>query len=141
MFRLTPYERSNFDVFNFFNDIEKDLWSVTRTNTFRTDIKDEGDKFVLEAEMPGFDKSDIKINIDGNSLTLCAERSESAEEKGGENHGYIRRERSYGAYERSFNISNITADKIEAEYKNGLLVVDLPKKSAQVPQTKTIDIR
>ncbi|MCL2054846.1 MAG: Hsp20/alpha crystallin family protein [Oscillospiraceae bacterium] len=140
MLRIMPYERRNFDVFNFFNDIEKDFWGMPQSNICKTDIRDAGDRFVLEAEMPGFDKEDIKIDIEGNSLTLTAEHKNEKEEKD-EAGRYIRRERSYGAYQRCFNIANITADKIEAEYKNGLLTVELPKKTAQVPQVKSIDIR
>ena len=141
MFKLMPYERKNYDVFNFFNDIERDFWgSLPQASTCRTDIRDAGDKFILESEMPGFEKEDIKIDMEGNSLTLTAERKSDKDEKDDAGR-YIRRERSYGSYQRSFNISNIVAESIEAEYKNGLLTIILPKKSAQTPQSKKIEIK
>jgi HSP20 family protein len=77
--------------------------------------------------------------VEGNSLTLTAERKNEREEKG--DGGYIRRERSYGAYQRSFNISNIASDKIEAEYVNGILSVTLPKKVPEAPKNKSIEIK
>lgn len=141
MFGLTPFERKSYDLFNAFHDFEKDFFgSETSFNSCKTDIKDNGDKYVLEAELPGFDKQDISLDIDGGFLTLTAEHSSENEEK--DNDGkYIRRERSYGSYRRSFDISNVNADKIDAEYKNGVLTVALPKKEIAPPETKRLEIR
>lgn len=141
MFGLTPFERKSYDLFNAFHDFEKDFFgSETSFNSCKTDIKDNGDKYVLEAELPGFDKQDINLDIDGGFLTLTAEHSSENEEK--DNDGkYIRRERSYGSYRRSFDISNVNADKIDAEYKNGVLTVALPKKEIAPPETKRLEIR
>lgn len=141
MFGLTPFERKSYDLFNAFHDFEKDFFgSGTSFNSCRTDVKDEGDKYVLEAELPGFDKQDISLDIDGGFLTLTAERRSEKEDKdsGGR---YIRRERSYGSYRRSFDISNVNADRIDAEYKNGVLTVALPKKQIAPPETKRLEIR
>lgn len=141
MFGLTPFERKSYDLFNAFHDFEKDFFgNETSFNSCKTDIKDNGDKYVLEAELPGFDKQDISLDIDGGFLTLTAEHSSENEEK--DNDGkYIRRERSYGSYRRSFDISNVNADKIDAEYKNGVLTVALPKKEIAPPETKRLEIR
>lgn len=141
MFGLTPFERKSYDLFNAFHDFEKDFFgNETSFNSCKTDIKDKGDKYVLEAELPGFDKQDISLDIDGGFLTLTAEHSSENEEK--DNDGkYIRRERSYGSYRRSFDISNVNADKIDAEYKNGILTVALPKKEIAPPETKRLEIR
>lgn len=141
MFGLTPFERKSYDLFNAFHDFEKDFFgSETSFNSCKTDIKDNGDKYVLEAELPGFDKQDISLDIDGGFLTLTAEHSSENEEK--DNDGkYIRRERSYGSYRRSFDISNVNVDKVDAEYKNGVLTVALPKKEIAPPETKRLEIR
>ena len=103
---------------------------------FKADIVDKGDKYVLEAELPGFDKKDININVDDNRLTITAEHSESKEES---KDNYIRKERRYGSFTRSFDVSNIKTEDIKADYKNGMLVLDLPKKDSG-PDSRKIDI-
>ena len=139
MFGLTPYERN--DIWNPFRDFEKDFFKGSGTVSHcRTDIRDEGDRYLLECEMPGFDKNDIRIDIHGSTLTLCAEHKIENDEKNdvGE---YIRRERSYGSYCRSFDISNVDESAIDAEYTNGILKLTLPKKDKEQPQTKRIEIK
>ncbi len=141
MFGLTPFEKKSYDLFNAFHDFEKDFFGGDIPfNSCKTDIVDKGDKFVLEAELPGFDKDDIRLDIDGGFLTLTAEHNTENEEKNADGK-YIRRERSYGSYQRSFDISGINADGIDAEYKNGVLTVALPKKVIAQPETKRLEIR
>ena len=126
MFGLTPYERN--DLWNPFREFEKDFFKdFSSVNRCRTDIRDEGGKYILECEMPGFNKEDIKIDVNGSVLTLCAEHKSENDEKN-KNGEYIRRERSYGSYCRSFDISNIDESAIEAEYTNGVLKVRCLKK-------------
>ena len=138
MFGITPFERNDI---NPFRDFEKELFRGFGTvGHCRTDIKDEGDKYLLECEMPGFDKNDIKIDINGSTLTLCAEHKTQNDEKNSKGE-YIRRERSYGSYCRSFDISNIDESAINAEYTNGILKLTLPKKAKEHPQTKRIEIK
>ena len=139
MFGLTPYERN--DLWNPFREFEKDFFKdFSSVNRCRTDIRDEDGKYILECEMPGFNKEDIKIDVNGSVLTLCAEHKSENDEKN-KNGEYIRRERSYGSYCRSFDISNIDESAIEAEYTNGVLKVTLPKKAEQQPETKKIEIK
>ncbi len=141
MLRIMPYERKTYDPMDMFRDFEKSFFGVpAQFNSMRTDIKDEGDKYVLESELPGFEKEDIKLDIESNYLILSAEHSTQNDTKD-EKDNYIRRERSYGSYKRSFDISDVITEKIDAEYKNGILIVTLPKKSADVPQVKNISIR
>ena len=141
MFGLTPFERKSYDMFNAFRDFEKDFFFFLASfNSCKTDIKDKGDRYVLEAELPGFDKQDISLDIDGGFLTLTAEHSSETEDNDSDGR-YIRRERSYGSYRRSFDISNVNAEKIDAEYKNGVLTVALPKKQIAPPETKRLEIR
>ena len=103
---------------------------------FKADIEDKGYKFLLEAELPGSDEKDIKISVDDNRLTITAEHSESKEES---KDNYIRKERRYGSFARSFDVSNIKTEDIKADYKNGMLVLDLPKKDGGQDSRK-IDI-
>mgnify|MGYP000265725696 CR=1 FL=1 len=99
---------------------------------FKTDIKDEGDRYELEADLPGFDKKDIHLDINGDMLTVSAERHSEHEEKDKKNK-YVRCERSYGSYSRSFDVSAIQQDKIRASYKDGVLELTLPKKNSAMP--------
>lgn len=135
MYSLTPFEKDFFSM-NPFGEFFKDR---TGMEMCRTDIRDEGNSYVMESELPGFEKDDINIDISGGCLTLSAQRSSENEEKdsGGK---YIRRERSYGSYRRSFDLSGIDEDNISADYKNGILTLTLPKKQAQVPASRRLTI-
>ena len=137
---LTPFERKSYDIFNAFRDFEDSFFRSPAISGCKTDIRDEGDKYVLESELPGFDKEDIHLDLDGDYLTITAQHSDQKEESD-KNSGYIRRERSSSSYRRSFNIASCSSDKIDAEYKNCILTVSLPKKQEQQPASKRLEIR
>ncbi len=139
MFALTPFEKRSYDLFNAFHDFEDDFFKSQQLRSFKTDIRDDGDKFVLEAELPGFDKQDIKLDITGDTLTLSAEHKTETEDKNKDN--YIRRERTFGSYQRSFDLTGIDTDKIDAEYKNGILELTLPKLAETKPETRRLEIK
>jgi HSP20 family protein len=106
---------------------------------FRTDISDNGEAYIVESDLPGVNKEDIDINIGDGILTVKAERRyESSDESAPK---YLRRERAYGSFERSFNISDIDAEKIDAEFKNGVLVLTLPKKLPEAPKSRRLEVR
>lgn len=109
MFDLIPFNKGNNDVFSIFEDMEKNFFRNFGEHfpCFKTDIIDKGDKFVLEADMPGFSKEDININIENNMLTITAKHNVENEDN---TENYIRRERRYGSYTRSFDVSNIKAE-------------------------------
>ena len=137
MFKIVPYSRRLgirpfFMDDDFFSFPERDLAS------FRTDIKELEDSYELSAELPGFNKDDLKISIDGDWLTIEAERKE---EKSDEGEGYLRKERRYGSFKRSFGIEDVDHDKIDAEYTDGILKLTLPKKQEVLPQSTTIEIK
>ena len=106
--------------------------------SFRTDVSDDGDSYKLEAELPGFKKEDISIDIDNECLTISAERSF---DKKDDKNNYVKRERYYGSYSRSFDVSNIDIDKIEASYTDGILTLILPKKAAEIPASRRLEIK
>ena len=98
MFGLTPYERRNgigyYDPFKELEDFEKKFFAnTTALANFKTDIRDEGGNYVLEADLPGFEKGDISIDISDGVLTISAEHKTSNDKKDKEGN-YIRRERS-----------------------------------------------
>ena len=106
---------------------------------FKTDVTDEGDHYLLEADLPGFDKKDINLEISGDTLTVNAERHSKVEEKDKKDK-VIRMERSYGSYSRQFDISGVEADKIKAKYDNGVLKLTLPKKQETLPESHRLEI-
>ncbi|MBQ4487084.1 MAG: Hsp20/alpha crystallin family protein [Oscillospiraceae bacterium] len=136
MYRLTPFTRNIFDAVN---DLDRSYYDHDdKVFSCRTDILEDEDKFTMELEMPGFTKEDIKVDIDGSSLTVKAEHAQKKEEPKGAR--YIRRERIFGTYQRSFDISGIDTEAVSAAYKNGILILTLPKKKAVTPPVKTITI-
>ena len=106
---------------------------------FKTDITDEGDAYKLEADLPGFDKKDIHLDIDSDILTISAQRHSEHEEKDKQGK-YLRCERSYGSYYRRFNLSDVKADEIKAKYDNGVLTLTLPKKQIEAPKGRHLEI-
>lgn len=106
---------------------------------FKTDVTDEGDHYLLEADLPGFDKKDIQLDISGDVLTVKAERHSKFEEKDKQDK-IVRVERSYGSYSRQFDVSGINTDEIKAKYENGVLELKLPKREEIKPETKRLEI-
>jgi HSP20 family protein len=96
------------------------------------DIYEEGDSIVVKAELPGVEKSDIDVQVENNVLTLRGERKREKEVK---SENLYRTERFYGAFSRSFTLPvTVDTEKIQAEYKDGVLQVTLPKVDAAKPR-------
>ena len=144
MFNLTPYRKHNevsyYDPFQMMDEMERRFWGSNGMSSFKTDIRDEGGAYVLEAELPGFQKEDINIQLSDNYLTITAEHRTESEEKDKKGN-YIRRERTWGSYSRSFDVSGIRADEITASYEGGVLELKMPKKTAQAPASRQISIQ
>lgn len=136
MFDLTPFDITPKNMFRFFDDFDKRFVKEMQTG-FRTDILDKGDYFLLEAELPGFKKEDIKIDLDGDRLMIRASRS-VADEKSGKD--YLHRERHYGEFVRSFHLENVNVEDITAGYEDGILKLQLPKKQPEKPASRQIEI-
>ncbi len=151
MFELRPYRRHNNEIaYNPFREMEElerkffdePFGSFFRSGDiaeFKTDITDEGDHYTLEADLPGFDKKDIHLDISDNMLTINAERHSEHEEKD-KKQKYVRIERSYGKYSRQFDVSSIDTEGIKAKYENGVLRLALPKKQEALPEAKHLEI-
>lgn len=96
------------------------------------DIKETDKEVVLKADLPGMKMEDIDVSVDEDQLVIKGERKEEKEEK---EKGYIRVERSYGSFYRSFNIGvPVKSDQIKATYKDGVLEINLPKAEAKKPK-------
>ena len=146
MFELIPFDRrgnrvASYDPFRMLEDMERSFFgpnSHPAMTAFRTDVTDTGDAFVLDAELPGFKKEDIKIDVENDCLTISAERKLDEEDK---NKNFVKRERFYGSCSRSFDVSGINVDGIEAEYTDGVLKLTMPKKVETVPASRRLEIK
>lgn len=97
----------------------------------RMDVKEADGKYLVNAEIPGVNKDDIHVTVDGNRVSISAEVKQEKEAKEGER--VIRSERSYGMSSRSFTLADeVDQDKIQAKYNNGVLELTLPKKSGSM---------
>lgn len=151
MWMPTMFDRDFFaDFFDvpFFNDkemrkLEKKLAGKPHArsvqNLMRTDVKETADAYEMKVELPGFKKENIRLTLENGYLTIYAEK-DSDEDRGGK---FLRRERYAGACKRSFYVGDeLHEDQIKAEFKHGVLKIDLPKKKEvpAVEQSKYIAI-
>ena len=110
----------------------------TRTWAPPVDIYENGDNLVLKAELPGINPDDVEIRVEDNTLYLKGERKFEKEVK---EQNYHRVERSYGTFTRTFSLPNsVDADKVAANYKDGVLTLTMPKKEEAKPKTIKINV-
>ena len=118
------------------------LFSRFKNSTFerlKCDIYEKDNVYYLEMDIPGFDKKDIQIESKNGYLTIVAEKKvENDDEDKKKN--YIRRERCYGKYERSFYLGDLESDNIEASFTDGILKIVVPKKE-ESENKKFIEIK
>ena len=113
--------RRDFDLFgdDFFRD---DFFKGEKNNLMKTDIKETENNYILDIDLPGYKKEDIKVDITDGYLTINAKTSnEKKEEEKGK---FVRRERFTGECSRSFYVGE---DEIKASFKNGILNLEVPK--------------
>ncbi len=138
MFGMLPFNRSEDNIFDAFDKFFSQ--SKVEVPAFRTDIRNNEDAYLLEAELPGFAKEDISLDIKDGILTIRAE-SQMAKEEKDEMGNYIRRERRFGSVSRSFDVSGIDEENISAQYQDGILKLRLPKVAPVLPETRRIEIQ
>ena len=144
MYEIMPMTRKPritraYNPFALFDELEKSFFAQPQGLGFRTDVKDLGESIELTAELPGFGKDQIDVEVEDDVLTISAERKEEVDEKDGDGN-YIRRERTYGSYSRTFNVANIDVDKIAVTYTDGILKLDMPKKEEPKPEVRKLEI-
>ena len=135
---LVP-RRGNFDLFeDFFDD---DFFNRKEKNMMKSDIKETKDKYIVETDLPGFEKENISVILNDGYLEIKAKKdnkTESNEEK------FIRKERFYGECSRKFYVGDeIKQEDINAKFDNGILVVEVPKKELEdkSKEIKQIEIK
>ena len=109
----------NFYLDDIFND-----FSSNQSTNMKCDIYEKDGNYHIEIDIPGFDKNEISVECENGYLTITAEKNEENED---ENKNYIRRERTYGKYQRSFYLGDVDEDAIKAEFKHGILKIHVPK--------------
>jgi len=134
---LVP-RKNNFDLFdNFFDD---DFFTKKERNLMKTDILEKKDHYEIAMDLPGFNKENIDMSLKNGYLEIHAkmEQNENQEEE-----KYLRQERFYGECSRSFYVGDrITEEDIQAEFKEGILKVEIPKKEEIEEETrKQIEIK
>ena len=106
----------------------------------KCDIYEKGGDYHIDMDVPGFNKDEISVSTKDGYLTITAEKKEENNEEDKEKN-YIRRERTYGKYERSFYLGDLDEDKIDASFENGMLKIVVPKKEEAQDTKKMIEIK
>src|SRR6185503_9621383 len=111
----------------------------TRPWSPSVDIHETENELVLKADLPDVKLEDIEVRVENQTLSLKGERKFEKDESKG---GYHRIERNYGTFVRSFTVpSSVDAEKVAADYKNGVLTVKLPKKEAAKPRQVKVEVK
>ncbi len=132
--------RNHFDLFDeMFRD---PFFDGTESKVMKTDIKEKKDKYLIDIDLPGYEKEDIKMEISDGYLTVHASVNKELDDEK-EKGKYVRKERYVGECSRSFYVGdNVTEDEIKAKFKNGTLTIEVPKKDdkKELPEKKYIPI-
>jgi len=137
MSNLTRYDPLD-DFFRGFFVRPVDFGGQTDTPSIKIEVKEQEKNFLVHAELPGINKEDIQVNIDGGVVSITAERKQEKEVKQGER--VLRSERYYGKVSRSFQLAqDIDEGKAAASFKDGVLELTLPKKAAA--SSKRLEIK
>lgn len=140
MFDLIPFEQRSSNLFHYLDQMNRALFSEPDTNIApcSTDIIEQDTQYLLRIDLPGFQKEEIHVDLEGDRLTISAQHHTETKS---DDHNYIRRERRYGAVSRSFDVSTVDTSGAKAKYENGVLELILPKKQASVASNRRLEIR
>jgi len=139
---MIPRMRNEFDLFeDFFKGDE--FFSRRENSIMKTDIREKADKYIIEMDLPGYEKENINLELKKGYLQVSAkvEKEKNEEDK---HEKYVHKERFYGTCARSFYVGDqIKEEDINAEFKNGILKVSIPKKEEkkELPEAKRIEIK
>ena len=129
---LPTFTRRSYRPFYMSNLFDDDFFPVLQNRTSSmpaVNIREDEKKYNLELAVPGMEKKDLKIDINEDVLTISSESRQETEEN---KDGYKRKEFSYSSFCRSFYIpENVNRDSIEANYKDGILTISLPKQEEE----------
>ncbi|MGD9577824.1 MAG: Hsp20/alpha crystallin family protein [Syntrophorhabdus sp.] len=145
---LVPFNKKNKEIstnngfedfYNVLDDFFSNDWPLRRTlthDTFKVDVEDNGNEYLIEAEVPGIDKKDINVELNDGKLMISIVRDETNESK---KRNFIHRERRYSSMSRSIYLEDAKPNGIRAKLENGLLKVEVPKEE-KPNKSVTIDV-
>ena len=132
-FWRAPFRRSAFDVEPFW----RREWNFAATPA--VDIVEKDNAYEVTADLPGIDEKNIEVNVANGTLTIKGEKQEEKEEK---KKDYYLHERHFGSFQRSFRVPDgVDADKIDAQFKKGVLTVTMPKTAEAQKPAKKIEVK
>lgn len=144
MFRIVPYNKRPSGLFpHNFDDLFENFFdvnfadSIRNGSDFKVDMRETDNSYLIEADLPGVDKGSIDVDYENNYLTIKATRKS---ETNNTKDNFVRKERLYGEFRRSFYVDNVDEHGIDATFDNGVLSVILPKKHTGIYKKK-INIR
>jgi len=152
MFSMMPYRANrNMAPRGFFDDFSNDFFRpffegglaglMRPERAMKVDVRDDGDRYTLQADMPGVSKDDLKVEVANDVLTISAEYNQEKEDKD-ENDRYVYRERRCGNLRRAFNVQGIRQEDIAASFQDGVLTLTLPKQETKaLPEAQRIEIQ
>lgn len=133
---LIKRNNSTFDLLDdAFNSLFKPMFFEEKYNVMKTDIRETEKSYIMDVEIPGFDKKDVSLALEKGYLTVSAEKKECSDKKD----VYIRRERSC-ALSRTYYVGDVDKDAIKAKYDSGILQIEIPKKQKDIPVSHSINI-
>ena len=127
----TPFE-------NAMADTERALYDKHTKNLMKTDVKETGDSYKVDIDLPGFRKEDENVDLKNGYLTITASKGLDKDEKDKEGR-FIRQERFAGSCSRSFYVGDVRPEEIKAKYESGVLSLLIPRKDVRkLPETTQI---
>ena len=129
--------RNGLDVFDdVFDSFFKPMFYEEKFNTMKTDIRENESAYLMDVEIPGFEKKDISISLENGYLTISASKKECSD---GKKENYLRRERSC-SLSRSYYVGDVREEDVKAKYESGVLTVEIPKEQPKAPTSHMISI-
>ena len=133
---LIKRNQSTFDALDdAFNSFFKPMFFEEKYNVMKTDIRENEKSYLMDVEIPGFEKKDISLSIEKGYLTISADKKECSDKK----ETYLRRERNCRV-SRTYYVGEVNRELIKAKYENGVLQIEIPKKEKEIPVSHNISI-
>jgi len=144
MANLIPFGRRNRgligtdDFYNMIDNFFSEPWFMGRyaSSTFRVDVQQKDNEYLVEAELPGVSRDEIDLRLDEGNLQIAVKREENVNDEGKD---YIHRERRFSSMSRSIYLGDAAADGIKAKLENGVLKITVPRQK-KLDQSKRIEI-
>ena len=139
---MIPRKRNDFDLFRDLFEGDDFFPNRRESQIMKTDIKEKKDKYIIEMDLPGYEKENINLSLKDGYLEVSAKVEK--EENSRESERFIQKERFYGECSRNFYVGDwVEETDIHAEFKNGILKITVPKKEERkaIPEAKKIEIQ